>query len=972
MNRLFGNPFWVLACAASLAIVHFSTWADYKRVNQPNPDDPLEVHVFELDNGLRVYLTENPETPRFYAEIAVRTGSKNDPADATGLAHYLEHLLFKGNQNMGTLNYEKEKVHLDRITELYERHFFETDSEIRADIYAEINKEAQKAAEYSIPNEIDKLFNAMGGTHVNAHTWHEETVYKVGLPSNRMTQWAAIESQRYQNPVFRLFHTELETVYEEKNRSLDNKDRIVNYEMMRTLYKKHPYGQQPTIGTVEHLKNPSLNVIYDYFDTYYVPNNMGIIISGDISIPETISIIDEYFSFWEPKELPKAESWRETKLRGAERVTVKYQGNEFVELAFRTVANKHEDIEALALFDMILDNSQAGLINLNLNQQQKVRQAGSYPQTMNDYGSQHLYGIPKEGQTLEEVEEMLLEQIELVKEGKFEDWIIPAIITDFKKSLKGGQESNLARVSNMRTAFLANEDWDDSVAAMARMERVTKEDVVRVANEYFGKDYVSIYRHDEQHEVPPVEKPKIDPVNIDPKRQSEFARNVLAMPYTEIEPTYVDMEKDFTLVEYADGVDLYYSPNPLNDLFSFSILVEFGSHEDKKISMATRLLDKSGTGDLSSEELKKEWYKLGSSFGLSAGENQSYIGVSGLDENFEASLELMLKLVRDPKADEATLETLKEIVLKSREDAKKDPGAIGGALSTYNRYLSESSRLRMLTGDEVKALSVDELQASIKELLGYKHTITYTGSLPLQEVVAILRKHHPVSGGLKDTPAYRFQYAREITENEIYFFDKEMAQAQVRIEFPDGRYNASDRIMVSLYNGYFAGGMSGIVFQELREARALAYSAGARYASGGRLNAENIMIGAIGCQADKTIDAVSAFLELFDNLPESPERFEEAVNSIANRYRTSKIGFRGVISAVRGWERLGFEKDPRKESFEMVQAAEIASMMDFHATHIKGKPKLISIVGDKRKIDMEALAKFGKITEVTLDDIFVK
>ncbi|HIB54752.1 MAG TPA: hypothetical protein EYO39_08100 [Nitrospirales bacterium] len=201
MNRLFGNPFWVLACAASLAIVHFSTWADYKRVNQPNPDDPLEVHVFELDNGLRVYLTENPETPRFYAEIAVRTGSKNDPADATGLAHYLEHLLFKGNQNMGTLNYEKEKVHLDRITELYERHFFETDSEIRADIYAEINKEAQKAAEYSIPNEIDKLFNAMGGTHVNAHTWHEETVYKVGLPSNRMTQWAAIESQRYQNPI---------------------------------------------------------------------------------------------------------------------------------------------------------------------------------------------------------------------------------------------------------------------------------------------------------------------------------------------------------------------------------------------------------------------------------------------------------------------------------------------------------------------------------------------------------------------------------------------------------------------------------------------------------------------------------------------------------------------------------------------------------------------------------------------------
>ena len=199
----------------------------YSRINAADENDPLDAQIFELDNGLRVYLTENHEEPRFYAEIAVRAGSKHDPIDGTGLAHYLEHLLFKGNQNLGSLDYSLEKPHLDRIVELYEEHHGETDTTRRAEIYAEINSEAQLAAQYSVPGELDKLYNNMGGSALNAHTSFEETVYKIGLPSNRLRQWAEVESDRFVNPVFRLFHTELETVYEEKNRSLDSAGRII-------------------------------------------------------------------------------------------------------------------------------------------------------------------------------------------------------------------------------------------------------------------------------------------------------------------------------------------------------------------------------------------------------------------------------------------------------------------------------------------------------------------------------------------------------------------------------------------------------------------------------------------------------------------------------------------------------------------------------------------------------------------------
>lgn len=962
---------FVVVAAVLTAFAASPAHAGYKRINKPNPADAMAVHIYQLDNGLTVYLTENPESLRFYAEIAVRAGSKQDPADATGLAHYLEHLLFKGTTTLGTLDYEKEKPYLDRITELYDEHFRTTDEVRRKEIYAEINRVAQEGAAYAVPNEIDKLYKAMGGDALNAHTWQEETVYKVSLPMNRLEQWAAIESERFRDPVFRLFHTELETVYEEKNRSLDNKDRVISEAVGSVLFKRHPYGQQSTIGTVEHLKNPNLRYIYDYFHTWYVPNNMAIVISGNIDIDKTIRIIDQYFSSWERRELPAPKSFEEEPLQGAERVTAKYKGEEFVLLAFRTAAVNHEDADALKLIDMILDNSTAGLINLNLNQAQRVRGAGSYPYLFNDYGAQYLWGIPKDGQTLDEVEALLLEQLDIIKRGEFENWVLPAIVTDFKKNRKAALEDDFARVDAMRSSFIAFMDWDRAVNEIARMEKIRKKDIVRVANKYFSGGYVSGRRLDEQQEIPSIVKPQIDAVSIDPSRQSEFARRILAMHVDPIEPVFVNPETDYTIATYPQGVKLYYAPNPLNDLFSFSIIVEFGTFEDNKIGVSTALLDKSGTTRFSAEELKKEWYKLGTDASVSAGDNETFIRIAGLDENFEKSLSLLLEWIRDPKTDDETLETLKQIIMVSREDEKKDPGSLSRALSQFARYGEESSYLRRLSSSELRGMTADQLLDVVRGLLGYKHVVAYTGSLPLEEVQKILAKHHPLPDDLKDPPPYRFLRAREAASTEILFFDKEMAQAQVRIEYPSGRYDKSMRLPAELYNSYFAGGMSGIVFQELREARALAYSAGALYHVGTRIDDENLMIGAIGCQADKTPEAVSAFIDLMDNLPESKERMDEVLTSMDNQYRTSKLGFREVIGAVRAWEKLGLAPDPRKAEFEALQHANLDTVLAFHKERVKGRPKLVSIVGDKNRIDMNAISEFGKVTEVGVSDLFV-
>ena len=945
--------------------------AGYQRINQANENDPLDAQIFQLDNGLKVYLTENHESPRFYAEIAVRAGSKHDPADATGLAHYLEHLLFKGNQHLGTLDYAAEEPYLDRIVELYEQHFNATEPAARAEIYAEINSVAQGAAEFAVPNEIDKLYNAMGGTGLNAHTSNEETVYKVSLPSNRLEQWAEIESDRFVNPVFRIFHTELETVYEEKNRSLDSRGFIIYAALNEMLYKTHPYGQQPTIGTIEHLKNPSLIYIRDYFESNYVPNNMGIFISGDIDIDTTIALISEKFSHWESKPVPEVGPWQEAPLVGAERRTVQYPGEEQVQIAFRTVGNGDEDKEALILLDMILDNRTAGLINLNLNQQQLVAGAGSSPQFLNDSGAQTLYGVPKQDQTLEEVEQLLLDQIELVKAGEFEDWIIPAIINDFKKGQKASQEFNTARVSMMRQAFIEGADWDYYVSEIQRMEQLGKADVIEVANKYFGDDYVAIYQVNAQHDIPVVEKPQIDPVTIDPTRQSDFAGQILAMDFTPIEPSYVEVDRDYRVIEFADGVELYYAPNPLNDLFFFSVSIDVGTEENEKLNLAAALMDVAGTPNLSNEELQKQWYRLGSEFRFGAGENSSGISISGLDEQFEESVALMMEFIRSPVSDQQTLEQMKGILLKSRVDRKSSPPAISRALYLYNRYGEESPMLEALTTQEIEATTVEELMSLPASLLDYQHTLSYTGSLPLEDLVAILRRHHTPADVLKETPDFRFRTARDIDSTQIYVVGQQTAQAQVRIEYPDGLYSEDDSVLSSIYTNYFGSGMSSVVFQELREARALAYSVSARYAQGGRINDQNLMLGVIGTQTDKTVDALVAFIDLIDNMPASTERFDESVNSLLNRYRTSKVSFRQVIGAVRGWERLGIEGDPRRRRFQELQSASMDDLLNFQRQHVKDRPKLISIVGDLSILDTEELEQFGTVQQLQVDDLFV-
>ena len=929
----------------------------------------MDVRVRTLKNGLTVYVTRNPEIPRFYTEIAVRAGSKHDPAQNTGLAHYLEHLLFKGSTRFGTQDYAREKPLLDRIRALYDQRFVSKDPAERKRLYDEINRLGLEAAKFAVPNELDTLYKALGGSHLNAHTSHEETVYKVGLPKNRLAQWARIEAERFRAPVMRLFLPELEVVYEEKNRSLDNKFQVISDAVDGLLYKKHPYGQQRTIGKVEHLKNPNIRTIEEFYARNYVPGNMAIFLSGDVDPDAAIATIEAAFSGWEARPVPPQPTFADPPPQGVERVTVTYPGEPFCLLAFRTASVRSKDADALKLVDMILDNATAGLINLNLNQAQKVRQAGSFPALHNEYGAQYMYAIPKEGQTLEEVEALLLEQVAHLKRGEFEDWVLPAIIRDYKIQQRQLLESNPGRVSLMREAFISFTPWQDKIGEIARMEKLTKADVVRVANAYFQGAYVAGYRKDGPHKVPTIDKPKIDTIPIDPTRRSAFVTEVLAMPAPPIEPVFIDAAKDFRHTQPRPGVDLYVAKNPVNDLFTLTLSVDIGSRQEPRLQVAAELLEKAGTGSLDGSGVKKRWYQLGTNFKMTVGANRTEIRMSGLDAAFGDSMALARDLLRQPSVEPAILAELVAIAKNRRQTSAKDQKTLLSALAAYNLYGKDSPFLTRLSSARLDRLTVPELAGVLGRLLKTRFTVAYTGSLPFDAVAAVVAKI-PGPGALQAPPAYRELRIRRPKKTEILLFDHKMAQTLFRIDFEGGAASEAERARIDLFNSYFAGGMDAIVFQEMRESRALVYTAQAVYRVAERKGDHDAMIGFVGTQADKTPEALEVFLRLIDDPPRSTERFEAARAALLTRYRTQKVGFRAILDTVLAWRRQGLAPDPRRARFAATARTSLDAVLAFQKKRLRGHAKLLSLVGDASRMDLQRIGKVGVVRKLAVGDIF--
>lgn len=937
------------------------------------PGDPIGTRIYTLDNGLTVYLSRNEDAPRIQTNIAVRAGSKHDPADATGLAHYLEHMLFKGTSKIASADWEKEKVLLQQISDLYEMRRATNDEAERDRLYAKIDSLSNLAARYAVPSEYDKMISSIGARGTNAYTWIEQTVYINDIPSDEMEKWMMVEAERFQELVLRLFHTELETVYEEFNMGQDNDGRNANKAMMANLFKKHPYGTQTTIGTGEHLKNPSMVKIHEYFNSYYVPNNMAIIMAGDLDYDKTIALIDKHFGSWQPKDTPHFTFEPEEPLVLPEEVEVFGPMAAWVDIGWRMKGTSTDEEVMAELISGLLNNGQAGLFDLNLLQDQKVLSAYAYANSMHDYTQFQIHGEPKQGQSLEEVRDLMLAQIELLKQGAFDDWLIEAVVNDQRQSrTRGWSDSNRSRASAYTSAFITHKNWKEVLDFHDRMAKITKQQVMDFAKRNLGKGNVVVFkRTGENKDAYKVPKPKITPVAIDRDTKSAWRSEWEKVPNATLAPVFVDYAKSIDRSTLKSGVPLAHITNPSNDLFSLYYIVDMGTNNDPALRLAVEYLQFLGTSKHSPSDLQKEFFKLGLSFGVNVGEDRAYVSLSGLEKNLEQGVALLEHLLADAKANDSALAELINDINKERQDRLKNKGYIlNAAMLSYARYGENSPLKDALSPEQMRAISSAELLERIHGLTSYKHRIFYYGRKPAKEVKALLDKAHKVPATLKEVPPAKEYIEQETNTNTVLFLDHDMVQTDMLLVSKAGPYTADVVPYASLFNEYFGSGLSSIVFQEIREAKALAYSARAFYTTPGRKEEAHYLRAFVGTQSDKLGDAVDALLALMNDMPEAEAQFNGAKEAALKVIASDRITKERIYWSWESAQRLGLDRDVRKDSYERIPAIGLKEMKDFFDREIKGRTYTYLIIGKESNVDFSVLEKMGTVRKLTKKDVF--
>lgn len=930
-------------------------------------NDRYGVRTYQLANGLKVFLAQNDEAPAIETFIAVKTGSNRDPKDNTGLAHYLEHMMFKGTSKIGSANWEKEKPLLAQISNLYEAHKSEQNPEQKKEIYRQIDNLSQEAAQYAIPNEYDKLLSSIGATGTNAHTWLDETIYKNHIPKTELEKWLKIEKERFSELTLRLFHTELESVYEEFNRAQDNDGRLVNYELMDALFPTHPNGQQTTLGKAEHLKNPSMEAIHEYFNYFYVSNNMAMILVGDLDFEETILRIDEYFGKLKPVDFPQKEKIVEKPMTNIVKRTVKSPAMARVQLAWRTDSFGTREAKLAEICTNILSNAgDVGLIDINLNQKQKTLSAGAYSMAFKEYGYVSLVAIPKENQTLDEAKNLLLQQIDFIKKGDFPDWILTAIFNDMKLQRQKSWDTSKGLASTLYDNFIKNRNWQEELEEMSEIQQIKKEEVIDFAQSFFKENYAIVYKEQGENEsLIRVENPKITPIQINRDENSAFFEEINQMKTAAIQPEFIDYQKEIQETEIKEH-SISFVENKYNDIAQVNFIFPFGKDNDVSWSHAFMVVDYLGTSTMKGEEIKAKFYQLGVNQNFRIADTHISLMLSGLEENINQAIRLLFDYFKDLQPDDEIYENIVQTVMEARMYHKNDKNKILKSLLDYAKFGKVSKLKNIVSEETLKTTKCEVLTKKISTVFQYPYEVFYYGKNredfknTFQEIA--------------EKPSLDFPKAKDFpqpqTQGKIYFVEYDMVQSEMMKVGRASEVNPYEFGFVNVFNEYFGRGLSSIVFQELRESRSLAYSAYVSYVASNYEGKHNYIQSYIGTQPDKLQQANDAIHELLTDFPLIPSQFENAKQTMLKKIATGRINRQQVFFKHYNLKKLGINHDLRKDIYQQIENLTLENLHQFYQREIKNTMYNTVLLGNKEQVFPKIPNWEKQIQTLNLEEIF--
>lgn len=939
--------------------------------------EALKVKEVQLGNGMTVWLNEDHSQPKVYGAVVVKAGAKDCPN--TGIAHYFEHILFKGTEEIGTVDYQAEKPWLDSISAKYDQLAATKDEAARLQIQKDISRLSQKAGEYAIPNEFNRLISRYGGSELNAGTSWDFTFYHNIFTPQYIEQWCQLNSDRLINPVFRLFQGELETVYEEKNMYADDMMSTAMEKMLAELFQDRPYAY-PVIGSTENLKNPKLSEMREFYEKYYVACNMGLVLCGDIDSENIMPLLEKTFGRIphgvEPQHvkspLPDIKAERTVEIK----IPVPLVSIEM--LAFKTPTAYEKDANALDLAFKLLSNGQAGMLD-SLTNEGTLLMAVAQSLSLNDAGCGLVFVVPNLLASKKKAEHACLEQVRRIINGDFSDEVFNTLKLDAIHEANRQLETITERASQMVEVMASGHTWQEYLEKVAQINSLTKSDVVAAANKYLNAPFVRFKKKNGEYTKDKVSQPDYKPVVPKNKNaESEYAKRLAAMPVAERTPRLLDLDHDANSIALNKNVTLYTVKNPVNDLFQLELAYNRGTKADERLTPAAMLLSLIGTDSLSRQQLEKSMQALGASFDVDVTQSQLKVMLTGIDKNFDASVALLGHFLSKAQSNDKSLSQLKSSKKADSKSFGSDNKEVLRVLMSKVVYGDNSPYLTQITPSEVKKMSGEEMISALQPVFSSACYVVYSGTLADSQVKEAVTRYLPVN---HCTQAYVNYDNDNVGYDQPVVYVYDMPKSRQTLFFTYEQLPAmptlEKRVAGRLFNSYFGGGMSSVLFQEVREFRSMAYSTGSSFRLPSfklKPNSPSAFLAIVGTQGDKTMGVISLVDSLLHDMPLNEHGFVVAKQEQINEYDTEFPSFREIGENIAYLKWKGYDADPNADNIKLVGTTSFEDVVNFYKANIQSNQshRVLGIVGNVKKLDMKALEKYGKVVIVKSQDIYRK
>ena len=930
---------------------------------------------YKLDNGLTVMLWEDHDQPDVTGYVVVRAGAVDEPAEYTGLAHYLEHMLFKGTQKIGALDWEAEKPIYDSIIALYDQYCETTDPEQREKLATQINECSMREAKVSSTEDFFNLLDLIGAEGVNAFTSFDVTAYHNSFPEAEMYRWLTIFSDRLIDPVFRTFQAELENVFEEYNMYANNPSSQASKQLMQDIYKGSPY-ERDVIGHPEHLKNPRLSKLIEFYNTWYVPNNMALILVGDFDAEAAKPMIAETFSRLQPKELPARPSYPEVQLTGSKHYNLGYSPQ--IAWVYPGVKANDPDQEVIEFVCNLLSNGQTGLLD-KITIDGEVQYAGVGLDARRNTGRIIIQAVPyydANQQMFESdkaTEKIVMKEIDKIKAGDISDEMIASLKRMYAQSYKVANESSESKMNWLLSAFMYDMPLEQVLNANDHIQALTKEEIVRVAKKYFNQDHMTISFDEatKTNKAKTLPKPNIKPLEPVKDAKTAYAEAFKKLPKGQLKQTFNNFN-DVQVSSLGENITLHYTPNTKNDVFSLTLRYGVGEHEMPLLPYAAALMNNAGImGNPATEgkDFAQQMAELGGDVSYGCNDSYFYISISGEDGNMNKIMNLVNRQLLMPYLEKKQLDAIKGSEFFTRLSRQRRTAVQKSALMQYALYGDKSAYLDEVPFADIWGMGLPQVQSLLSSARTYALNVFYCGTLTPEQLVAEL----PLTEGMRPSNSPFIQEKKTYEKPTVFFLpNSDVQQADLYFYINGQPYDIASDVYSDAFNQYFSGGFSGIILNEIRTKRSMAYTAYGVNQTPSLAGKNTNFIGYVGTQSDKVVDAINVYMDLLTTMPADTTRMEAIRAALKQAAQTAKPSMRGKASTFEAWKRLGYNDDPAKVNAEKIDNLTYEQIEAFYKENIQGKPITIILMGDPKKIDLKAIqTKMGcKVTKLSPARLF--